>query len=235
MSATLAQLDIWMGDPEGEHLEFKEARSNFHFEKLVKYCAALANEGGGAIVFGVSDQRPRRVVGSRAFDTDLERTKSGLVERLRLRIIVTELPHANGRVLVFEVPARPIGMPIQYQGAYWMRAGEDLVAMTPDQLKRIFDEAGPDFSAEICSRATLDDLDPAAIAHLRALWRRKSGNATLDSVSDKQLLTDAELVVDEGITYAALILLGTRQGLGKYLAQAEVIFEYRASESSIPF
>lgn len=235
MSATLAQLDAWMTEPEGEHLEFKEAKSNFHFERLVRYCAALANEGGGVIILGVTDRRPRRVVGSRAFATDLERTKAGLVERLRLRIAATELAHADGRVVIFEVPSRPIGMPIQYEGAYWMRAGEDLVAMTPDQLRRIFDEAGPDFSAEICVRATLDDLDPAAIARFRALWRRKSGNAALDTVSDEQLLADAELVVDGGVTYAALILLGTRRGLGRHLAQAEAVFEYRGSEASIPF
>ncbi len=51
----------------------------------------------------------------------------------------------------------------------------------------------------------------------------------------KPLLADAELLVDGGLTYVALILLGTRQALGKYLAQAEVIFEYRAHEASIPF
>jgi ATP-dependent DNA helicase RecG len=224
-----------MNAPENEHLEFKEARSNFHFEKLVKYCAALANEGGGVMILGVTDRRPRRVVGSRAFGVDTERTKAGLVERLHLRIAVTELAHPDGRVVVFEVPARPIGMPIQYDGAYWMRAGEDLVAMTPDQLKRIFDEAGPDFSAELCPQATPADLHPEAIARLRALWRRKSGNVALDSLSDEQLLADAELVIEGSITYAALILLGTRQGLGRHLAQAEVVFEYRAHEASIPF
>jgi ATP-dependent DNA helicase RecG len=37
-----------------------------------------------------------------------------------------------------------------------------------------------------------------------------------------------------GVTYAALALLGTRQALGQYLAQAEVIFEYRSSEASGP-
>ena len=51
---------------ENEHIEFKEAKNNFHFEKLVDYCVALANEGGGRIVLGVSDQRPRKVVGTLA-------------------------------------------------------------------------------------------------------------------------------------------------------------------------
>ena len=41
---------------------------------------------------------------------------------------------------------------------------------------------------------------------------------------------DAELLVDGKVTYAALVLLGTRNALGKHLAQAELIFEYRSNE-----
>ncbi len=221
-----------MQSKENEHLEFKEAKNNFHFDTLVRYCAALANEGGGRIILGVTDKRPRKIVGSRAFE-NLERTKAGLVERLHIRVDAEEVGHSQGRVLIFHVPAKPIGMAIQYEGAYWMRAGEDLVAMTPDQLKRIFDEGVPDFSALVCPGAALSDLDPAAIAELRSLWRRKSGNPALDSVSDEQLLHDAELVFDDGVTYAALVLLGSRRALGRFLAQAETVFEYRLSETSV--
>ena len=222
-----------MEGKEDEHLEFKEAKNRFDFEELVKYCAAIANEGGGKLILGVTNKRPRRVVDCRAFES-LERTKAGLTERLHLRFDIDEIEHPDGRVLVFHVPPRPIGMPIQYRGSYWMRAGEGLVPMTPDRLKRIFDEAGPDFSAEICAHAALSDIDPTAIQRFRAMWQRKSGNEALDKVTDERLLADAELVVDGRLTYAALILLGTRQALGKYLAQAEVIFEYRSSEASIP-
>jgi ATP-dependent DNA helicase RecG len=228
MNVTLSELQQWMRAPEGEHLEFKEAKQNFHFEKLLKYCAALANEGGGRIVFGVTDKRPRRVVGSAAF-ADLARTKAGLIERLHLRIEGEELTHPDGRVLVFTVPSRPLGMPVPVEGAYWMRSGEDLAPMTPDMLKRIFDEAEPDFSAGICNKATFDDLDPAAIEALRSRWIRQSGKRTLAHRTAKQLLRDAELVTADGITYAALILLGTRAGLGRHLAQAEVVFEYRST------
>lgn len=115
-----------------------------------------------------------------------------------------------------------------------MRAGEDLAPMTPDMLRRIFAESGPGFSAEICPDARTADLDPRAIQALRELWLRKSGNEMLRSLSDEQLLADAELLIDGGVTYAALILLGTRQALGRYLAQAEVILEYRSDEASIP-
>jgi ATP-dependent DNA helicase RecG len=99
MSATLTDLREWLAANENEHLEFNEAKANFHFEKLVKYCAALANEGGGEIILGVTDKKPRKVVGSNAF-ADIERTKAGLIERLRLRIDATELSHPGGRVVV---------------------------------------------------------------------------------------------------------------------------------------
>jgi hypothetical protein len=84
MTATVAQLAEWLRGKENEHLEFKEARNNFHFDKLVKYCAALANDGGGVIILGVTDRPPRRVVGSSAFP-ELERTKAGLIDRCRGR------------------------------------------------------------------------------------------------------------------------------------------------------
>ncbi|MBI4721327.1 MAG: putative DNA binding domain-containing protein [Chitinivibrionia bacterium] len=223
----------WLAAKENEHLEFKEAKNNFHFEKLVKYCAALSNEGGGSIVLGVTDKRPRKIVGSQAFQ-DLERTKAGLIERLRLRIEAEEVQNSHGRVVIFTAPPHPIGVPIALNGAYWMRAGEDLAPMTPDILRRIFAEAGPDFSAEICPGATLAELAPDAIAEFRGRWYRRAKIDSLLQSSPEQLLRDAELMTDAGVTYAALVLLGTRAALGKHLAQAEVVFEYRSSEAAGP-
>ena len=232
MSVTLTQLDAWLAADEGEHLEFKEAKNRFDFEKLVQYCVALANERGGQMILGVTDKKPRRVVGTQAFE-NLERTKAGLLERLNVRVAVDVVLHPDGRVLVFSVPSRPIATPIQYKGAYWMRGGEDLVPMTPDVLRRIFHEAEPDFSALVCTKATLDDLDAAAIDAFRARWQQYSKNAALSHLSHEQLLKDAELMTDAGLTYAALILFGTYRALGQHLNQAEVIFEYRSKESAI--
>ena len=233
MTVSNQQLQEWLNASENEHLEFKEAKNNFHFDKLVKYCAALANERGGAMVLGVTDTRPRQIVGSQAFH-DLERTKAGLIEKLRLRIEADEIMHPNGRVLVFTAPSRPIGMPITVEGAYWMRAGEDLTPMTPDMLRRIFDEAGPDFSAEICPRATITDLDPTAIDLFRKRWIRRSKNETLSRLPADQFLADAELIDHRGVTYAAMVLMGKRVSLAQFLPQAEVIFEYRSSEAAGP-
>ncbi len=231
---SIEQLQRWLGDSEDEHLEFKEAKTQFDSEKLSKYCVALANEGGGHIVFGVADKRPRKVVGTEAFP-DLSKLKRTQSQRVRLHIDATVLAHPDGRVLVVSVPPRPIGTPIQYKGAYWMRRGEDLVAMSAEVLKPIFDEAQPDYSAEICVGATLADLEEAAIEKLRELWQASSGNSALASLSIEQLLEDAELTIDGKLTFAALIMLGTHKALGRYLAQAETIFEYRSSDASVSY
>jgi ATP-dependent DNA helicase RecG len=234
MSTTPELLLDLLARKEDEHLEFKEAKNHFDFEKLVKYCAALANEGGGRLILGVTDKRPRRVVGSQEFN-DLERTKAGLIERLRLRVEADAIDHPDGRVVVFDVPPRPVGFPIQYKGAYWMRGGEELVAMTQDMLKRVFAETQPDFSAEVCPAATIADLDPRAIATFRSKWVEKARRGDLRDLSAERLLDDAELTVDGGVTYAALILLGKQRALGRHLAQAEVVFEYRSDHASIAF
>ena len=60
--------------PEGEHYQFKEAKNRFDFTEAVKCCCALANSGGGKFVLGISDKRPRSVVGSAAFELP-ERTR----------------------------------------------------------------------------------------------------------------------------------------------------------------
>ncbi|HEY5604201.1 MAG TPA: ATP-binding protein [Gammaproteobacteria bacterium] len=149
MTISIEQLDKWLVLPsETEHLEFKEAKSRFDFEELVGYCVALANEGGGNMVLGVTDKPPRQIVGTNAFDTPAK-TVAGIHQRLHFKVEYTELAHSNGRVLVFTVPSRPKGHPVQYNGKYLMRAGEELAPMSPEQLKKIFEEGKPDFLQEI--------------------------------------------------------------------------------------
>ena len=103
-TAKIAALEEWVQDKEGETLEFKRATNRFDFEDLAKYCSALANEGGGRIVLGVTDERPRQIVGSKAFDQP-ERTRKGLCERIPLAIDFEEIHHpdcaSGSRVLVF--------------------------------------------------------------------------------------------------------------------------------------
>jgi len=233
MQTTAEQLQHWLAEPEGVRLEFKEAKQSYHFDKLVEYCVALANEGGGKIILGVTDRRPRRIVGTAAF-AEPGRAEAGLHDRLSHRIPVEEVRTADGRVLVVHVPPRLPGTAWQIDGRYLKRAGDELAALSDTELRAMFAETGPDFSAECCPGATLDDLAAQAIALFRERWGRKTRDERKLQWTDEQTLVDAELLINGGVTYAALILFGTRAALGRWLAQAELVFEYRSSEASGP-
>jgi ATP-dependent DNA helicase RecG len=151
-----------------------------------------------------------------------------------LRVDTEEITIGGKRILVFHVPSRPLGMPLHKDGRYLMRSGESLVAMSPDQLQRIFAETGPDYSAEICPNADVNDLDEAAINVFRDRWYRKSGIPQISTMEVAQLLEDSELTTNGCLTYAALILLGTHKAMGRHLAQAEVIWEFRSTQEQIP-
>jgi ATP-dependent DNA helicase RecG len=219
--------------PEGENVEFKEAAQRFDFSELTRIACALANCGGGMIVLGVSNDRPRRVVGSQAFSQP-ERTRQGLIEKLHVRVNIHLFEEEAKRLLVFEIAGRPNGLPVQVDGIAWWRKGDSLVPMPPEQLKRIYEEVGHDFSGDICPGASIDDLDETALKTFQEKWTAKTGNDRLKQKTPSQLLFDCEAMTDNGLTYAALILFGKRESLGRLLPQTEIIFEYRSSESAGP-
>lgn len=227
---TPEEIDAWLDADEDEHLEFKEAQFQFDFQTLLEYCIALANERGGRLILGVTDRRPRRVVGSSAFPS-VAKTTASIHDSLHMRVDVEEVPHPDGRLVLFHVPSRPLGTPLQHRGRYLMRSGQQLVAMTQEQLQAIFAEATGDFTSETCHGATLADLDREAIERFRASWIRKSGNEHLRTLEVQHLLSDAGVIIDGGITAAALILFGHDRAVDRHLPQSEVIFEYRQRDT----
>ena len=72
---TIAEL---LNAKEGENVEFKEAKNSYEFGNLVKYAYPLSNLGGGRVVFGITDKRLRKVVGSLVF-AQPEHTRSSII------------------------------------------------------------------------------------------------------------------------------------------------------------
>lgn len=162
MSTTTDQINLWRAAPsESQRLEFKEAKTQFDFRNLCEYCVALANEGGGHLLFGIADKPPRPVVGTAAANNPLGMAEK-LFETLGFRVDVEAVTHPDGRVVVFHIPARPRGTAYHYDGKYLMRAGQQLVAMTEDHLRRIFAEGGPDWLEE----SARSGLEPAQVVQL---------------------------------------------------------------------
>ena len=159
MATTAEQIDLWRQAPsEHQRLEFKEAKQQFDTRKLNEYCVALANEGGGFLLLGIADKIPRPVTGTQAFQNIVVAAEN-LFKAVRFRVDIEEVNHPDGRVLVFHIPSRPRGTAYNLNGKYLMRAGEALVPMSEDQLRRIFSEGQPDWLEEpSCSGLDAQDV-----------------------------------------------------------------------------
>ncbi len=162
MATSVSQIDAWRAArSEHQNLEFKEAKAQFDNRKLYKYCVALANEGGGHLLLGIEDPPPRKVVGTAAFNDPVEMAAK-MFKVLGFRVEIEEVAHPDGRVVVFSIPSRPRGTAFNFEGAYLMRAGEELVSMSEDRLRGIFAEGQPDW----LSQAALTDCDDDKVVQL---------------------------------------------------------------------
>ncbi|MBB3170156.1 ATP-binding protein [Simiduia aestuariiviva] len=149
MAITVEQIDLWLTvRSEHQRLEFKEAKTQYSNEKLYKYCVAIANEAGGHLVLGVTDKLPRKVVGSQAFNNPTDMAAK-IFQAIGFRVDIEEVAHPDGRVVIFTIPSRPKGTAYHYGGAYLMRAGEELVPMSEDTLRKIFSEGQPSWLENI--------------------------------------------------------------------------------------
>lgn len=140
----------FLSGSESRRLEFKTAARQFDSDKLMRYCCALSCEGGGEMVFGVSDDR--RIVGTQAFP-DTARTERDIYNRLGIRCTFETVDADGRRVLVLHVPRSIVGHPTSFEGQYWMRNGESLEFMSPERLRELLNEAAPSF---------LDENEPGA-------------------------------------------------------------------------
>lgn len=158
MATTLEELIALIAKPrEVEGLEFKEAKAQYDSTKLLRYCVAIANEKGGQLILGVTNDPPRKVVGTRAVN-DPPGMEKQILDKLGFRVSIEEIDHPDGRVVICNIPSRPFGTAYTYEGAYLMRLDENLVPMTEDRLRQIFDEGKPDW-LEAHSKTGLSSQD----------------------------------------------------------------------------
>lgn len=87
---------------------------------------ALSNEGGGMLVLGMKDQYPHQVVGSDFALNKIGEIVDKIYVDLQIRVDVQELYEIGKRVVVFDVPKRPTGKPLKFEGVALMRVGESL-------------------------------------------------------------------------------------------------------------
>lgn len=205
---------------ENELVEFKEAKNQYAFDKLGKYFSALSNEANlcgqnrAWLVLGVKDDRT--VVGTqfRTKTADLMSLKKEIADKVTHRltfIAIHEVAHPQGRVLLFEIPAAPQGLPIAWDGHYFGRDGESLGALNIEEIERIrLQNRADDWSAVTLPEASLEDLDPEAIEQARKSFARKKPRliAELEAWDTPTFLNKAKLTINGKITRTAILLLG---------------------------
>ena len=218
---------------EYEIVEFKEANNNFDFNKLGKYFSALSNEANllnkdcAWLVFGV-ENKDHKVVGTKYRDnrTDLDKLKKEIADKTSNRITFQEIYELNltdGRVILFQIPPAPKGLPISFDGHFYGRDGESLVPLNLEEIERIRNQGSFfDWTSQIIFDATIEDLDETAIKKARSEFIKRNPKYTeeVDSWNNRKFLDKAKLTIKGKITRSALILLGKEEGehfLGSYV------------------
>src|SRR5690606_5213641 len=180
--------------------------------------------------------KPYTLVNSQAYTGRIGQLEQNIYRDKGIRVKVSELfDEVNNRVVIIEIPSRPIGKMLYYEDVALMRVGDRLERMNEEMYASIVMEKEPDFSAKICPELTLGDIDKNAVAILKEKYAIKQKNPEFRELLAEQALKDLGLMTNEGITYAALILLGKEEALKKYLPNAQVNIEYRKTSEQTPF
>ena len=206
---------------ENKVVEFKKATNGFDTKKLGEYFSALSNEANlhtkefGWLLFGIDD-KTQKVLGSqyksnrKALDSLKREIAAGVTGGVTFTEI-HELTYQKKRVVLFQIPASPKGIPIAYKGHYYGRDGESLVPLNIQEFETIRNQAKlSDWSALFVNAATIEDLDPQAITTARTLYTAKNREKASEIThwDDETFLNKAKITIKGKITNAAIVLLG---------------------------
>lgn len=205
-----------------EWKEFKNLKNSFCGDEkndVISYVSAIANMEGGFLVVGVHD-KTLEIVGTDTYNYDRQKAILRLTDRCAnlssegLDIIEYITSDTQRKVWVIRIPKHLPKRPVYAHDKAWQRIEDSLVELTLERLNAILDEplfTGSDWSAEIVPNATIDDLDEVAIAKARVMFKKVHSRIPAEEVnawSVPEFLSNAGVMIDGGITRAAIILLG---------------------------
>ncbi|NQY21834.1 MAG: putative DNA binding domain-containing protein [Campylobacteraceae bacterium] len=208
---------------ETEVLEFKEAKNNYDFKKIGKYFSALANEANllskdeAWLIFGVKDDKSIVGTNYRNEGSSLHNLKKEIADKTLNNITFKEIHEVQtekGRVVLFQIPASPRGLPIAWEGHYYGRDNESLGALNLEEIERIRTKnVEYDWSVQICTDANIDDLSKEAISKARELYIVKNHKLSeeVPTWTDITFLNKAKITIKDKITNTAILLLGNAE------------------------
>ena len=97
---------------------------------ILGYVTALCNEKGGRMVIGMHDDYPHIVVGTKQNENALGDLESNIYRDTGIRPDVYELyedvQNKKGRVVVIEVPSRPVGKVYKFEDVPLMKCPQEV-------------------------------------------------------------------------------------------------------------
>jgi len=212
---------------EDTFLELKVKLSNS--EKIAQEIVALANTGGGVMVFGVNDQlRIEGVDNPESVQEELARICREDVEP-SLVPFIDRIAFDNGRRIValdIEGKRRPYRT---HDGRFYIRLGAEKREATREELSALMDEARPLGSENMpVPGAAITDIDEA---HLWSFLREFEGDAfdkavaggyPTSDVLERDLLLATEYAGEVVPTVAGLLLFGRDERVKELLPRAEI-------------
>lgn len=203
-----------------EWKEFKNLKNSFcgdEKDDVISYVSAIANIEGGHLVIGVEDNT-LEIIGTDTYNYDRQKAILRLTERcvnlstegLDIEEFITD--DTNKKVWVIHIPKHRPKLPVYAHNKAWQRIEDSLVEMTQERLNAILEENSPtfDWSAEIVSDASIEDLDSKALEKARAEYKAVHPRLAdeIDTWDDMELLCRAGVANKGELTRAAILLLG---------------------------
>lgn len=217
--------------PESEVLEFKEAKQHFKTADLGRYFSALSNEANlkglrrAWLLFGVRDDGSVCGTGYRQESTipskGLLALKRDIANETNNRITfcdVHELFDNDKRIVAFEIPSATRGIPTLWAGAAYAREGEHLVPLPMDKIDEIRSQPPLDWSKKTIPGASIEHLDPGAVAIAREKMKERYGERAglVDVLDDAEMLDKMGMTLRGSVTNAALMLLGSEDAVSYF-------------------
>lgn len=226
---SLDQLDGHSADYlESTILEFKEWDSDSRKDQLRQLreaVVAFANAEGGYIVLGVRDKKKNRAEAIQDLDNlDEHGLQKSIYDGTEphIQVEVVALDEPEGRLLAVRVP-KSFLVHTTADGVGKIRVGKENKPLTGSGLTELARKrADFDLTAEVLPGMNAARLDPEQFDRLREIIRKDKAREALANLPDQDLLGALELTPDNGVTRAALLLLGHQRDLARFMPGHEV-------------
>jgi len=211
-----------ISNPENSGVEFK--RDVIENHALAKELVAFSNLRGGTVLLGVEDDgsisgvtRPN--IEEWVMTACRDKIRPGIIPFFE---IVRNVADGKDVALVRVTAGYDVhSVWHNNRNTYYIRVGTQSREPSPEELGRLFQQRGS-FRAELrpVSGATVGDLDLRRLQDYFSRIRHQVAPPIEDEVAWRTLLTNAEIMTEDGVTVAGMLLFGRTPN--RFLPQAGI-------------